>query len=358
MKIPRFYFVILLVLASLSLSACTGAISASSWPGLSADQSMAYVAYQTEVRAVRIDNGTQVWQYPEKGDASKPFYAAPTLTPDGKQLIIGDYDHTLYSLNPQSNGPVGQVNWTFADAKGRWIASALVAGDTILAPNADGNLYALDLQGKLKWTFSARDALWARPALIQSTIYLPGMDHHLYALDVTSGRQIWATDLGGALLDTPAVGQSNMLYIGTLGKELLAVDAVSGKVVWRTALANGVWASPALGKDGLYVGDLSGNFYALNPADGKILWQNKPDGPITATALVTDQQVIVGTEVGSLIAYDPGGKVLWNQKINGTLYTSPVLLGDKVLVALNQADQLLVAVSLTGAQVWAFTPPK
>ena len=141
--------------------------------------------------------GTEIWRYPNGApDPKKTFYAQPVLTPDG-QLIVGGFDHILYSLDPNT----GNVNWTFEGATDRYIGAALVTDQGIFAPNADGNLYALDFKKNLLWTFKSQEPLWAQPATDQSCecIYVSSMDHVLYSLNSSDGGILWKTEsLGGA----------------------------------------------------------------------------------------------------------------------------------------------------------------
>ena len=152
-----------LLILAVSLSACTSGSVASSWPGLTVDakNDTAYLAYNQYIYAIDLTTGMQKWKFPEKGKAGQVFYAAPVLTSDG-QLIVGSYNHSLYSLNPQT----GLANtWSFK-TKNRIIASPLATENTLYAPVADGKLYALDTKLNQIWStpFSAKGAIWAQPA--------------------------------------------------------------------------------------------------------------------------------------------------------------------------------------------------
>ena len=96
-----------LILAVL-LSGCASGMTPSSWPGVTADNENAYIAYANQVYAVQVSNGVELWRYPQDVDAKKLFYAPPVLTDDG-QLIISGYDSVLYSINPTN----GNENWIF-----------------------------------------------------------------------------------------------------------------------------------------------------------------------------------------------------------------------------------------------------
>jgi outer membrane protein assembly factor BamB len=341
------------LLATVLLTACSGALTASSWPGLTTDGTTAYLAHGTEVDAVKVGDGSIVWRYPEKVDAKLSYYAAPVLTKDN-QLIIGDYVTTLTGLNAQT----GVKNWAFTEATGRWIASPLVTDSLIYAPNADGTLYALDLTGHLKWKFKAGNALWSSPVTDGKVIYLPCMDQNLYALNKDTGEKIWAANLKGALLGSPVISEDGTIYTGTLNNELDAIKASDGTVLWKVTLKGGVWSGPLLYQDTLYLGDMSGNFYAISTKDQKTSWTYVTTGGIVSTPMIAADKVYFTNEVGALTTLDLTGKLISSRSIYEKLYSSPVLAGEKILIPFSGKDQLIVAVDQNGNQLWTFALPK
>jgi outer membrane protein assembly factor BamB len=363
MKLKHFVLVSLIILAASLLSGCAGALNGSSWSGLTADDQMAYLADGQHVYAVRLNNGNEVWRFPQKADNKKSFFATPLLTPDG-QLLVGSAgsDHTLYSLDPQNldsaaNEP--KQNWSFSGAQDRWVASQLVVDSTIYAPNDDGTLYVLDLQGNLQWSLPLSGTLWAQPVTDGKLIYVPSLDHVLYAIDPQSHTIAWKVTLGGAIAGSPAVSPNGTLYIGSFASKLEAVDTASQQA-HTLANSNGwIWGGPALDGDTLYFGDLDGQFYALGATSGHQSWAPvQPDGPIVGSPLVTPDFVVITTEAGGVYAIDRDGKIVWNQMLGGKIYSAPVAAGDLILAAPMQADFVLAALDQTGKQVWTFTPQK
>ncbi|HEX9013670.1 MAG TPA: PQQ-binding-like beta-propeller repeat protein, partial [Anaerolineaceae bacterium] len=184
----RLHLPLVFLALALLLSACSGALAANSWPGLSTDPSTAtnvYVASGQRVYAVRASDNSMAWRFPAD-KAGTGFFAAPKPTKDG-QLIFGGFDKILYSLNAQT----GAQNWTFTESADRYVAPVLVTDTAIYAPSTDHNLYALDLKGQKQWAFKTGNMLWAQPSTDGQTIYLPSMDHNLYALGL-DGKQKWA----------------------------------------------------------------------------------------------------------------------------------------------------------------------
>jgi outer membrane protein assembly factor BamB len=345
------------LLLSIALSACGGAeFIPSGWSGLDVDQDTAFIAYNQYVFAIRVSDGKQVWRHPA-GDPekNKTFYASPALTEDG-QVVVGGYNNTLYSLSRTD----GTEQWNFP-AKDRFIASPLAVGEQIFAPNADGNLYALDLDGNLLWSFNAGSPLWAEPVTDDQClcVYLATMGHQLYSLDAKTGEPNWGpVNLGSALVGKPALSEEGVLYIGTFGKEMVAIRAESGEILWRVPTDGWVWAGPAVGGDRLYFGDIAGNFYVLNIPDRTYVKKSQPGGTITSTPWIAEDAVYFTTESGTINAVDLDGNPLWNETVGGQIHTSPVVSNDVILVAPIQTDPVLVAVNDGGTQKWAFAPEK
>ena len=360
MKLKHLLLTLLLLILAGVLAGCAGGSTvASSWPGLAADKNTAYLASGEHVYAVNIANGTEKWEYPTQADRKTTFYSDPVISGQDS-IIVGSYNNDLYNLNPD-----GIVNWTFSGAKNRYVASPLVTDKEIFAPSADKTVYALDLNGNLLWKFTTRDEMWAQPATDPACqcVYLPSMDHHIYALNAQDGSKKWQTeDLGGAIVGNPSYDEKNgRLYVGTLDKEVIAINVNDGSVPWRAATEGWVWSGPALANGRLYVGDLDGYFYAFDAANGGKLWELTPDqldGRIPGKPLVLGNQIYFTSESGSLHAVGTDGKLLWSKTVGGKLYTPPVAAGDLILVAPMGADSSLVAFTADGNQKWSFAPPK
>ncbi|MDD2694388.1 MAG: PQQ-binding-like beta-propeller repeat protein [Anaerolineales bacterium] len=346
---------LVLLLGGLLLSACTGAAStASSWPGLTVDGDTAYLAYNQHVYAINLGNGSEKWRFPAEGNARLSFFAPPVLTPDG-QLLAGSYSNVLYSIDPKN----GQQKWEFKEAKNRYVGSPLVTEKGIFAPTASEELYHLNLEGNLQWTFTTEGPQWSQPVADPdcTCIYVGSMDHYLYAINAETGMQEWRSEkLSGSIVGTPTLSPEGVLYVGTFNKEMIAIDAKSGKTVWRSPTSGWVWSGPVLKEGSLYFGDINGTFYHLNAADGSVTWSIKPDGPIIGAPFVDEERIYFGTENGTLLAIDLNGNTLWTATFSGKIYTAPVRVGDRILVAPFGTKEILVAVDLSGAQVWSFTP--
>lgn len=357
MKMKKITIVLLLALAALAISACSGQVAINNWPGLSADGERAYLATGSFVYAIDVKTGKQIWKYPEDATAALLFYATPTLTPDG-QLLIGSAGstHSLISIDPAT----GRENWAapFNSAKGAWVASPLVMNETIYAPNTDGFLYVLNMSGaEAADPIELGGALWASPITDGNLLYVTSLDHHIHIIDPSTGGTEATIDLGGGVPGSPAVGDGGV-YVGSFASNIQFVQA-SGEKEEIAKAGNWVWGTPVLDNGTLYYADLSGNLFSLDLASNTQNWGTvQPDGPVVASMLATESQIYAVAEEGKFIALDRDGKIVWEKETGGMNYTTPVLAGDLILVAPYQAEFALAAYDADGKQAWTFTPEK
>lgn len=349
--------IIFIIIVFAAVSGCAGGAgrAASSWPGLSVDSEIAYLAYNQHIYAINLTNGLERWRFPQEPDNKVAFYATPVLADDG-QLLVGDFNNTLHSLNSQS----GQENWAFNQATDRYVGSPLVKDGQIFAPNAGHELFALNANGSLLWEFETEGPLWGGPISESECdcIYIPSMDHHLYSVNAQSGIQEWQSEaFGGSIVSAPAISpEGTILYVGTFGNQVLAVDSQNGSIIWETPTNNFVWGGLVLASEQLYVTDLSGMVYSIDANTGGINWQFQADGAITGSPLVTDDTIYVGTEDGNFYAINLNGTLRWTRQFSGRLHTTPVIGGDLILIASIGSDELVFAVDNNGAPVWSFIP--
>ena len=355
MKTKYLVLIGLLLALAVILGGCTTGLTASSWSGVTADADNAYLAGGPFVYAVNLQTGVEVWRFPAKAATATPYYATPMLTPDG-QLIVGGFDHKLYSLNPLS----GAENWRFDQAKDRWIGGVAIANETIYATNADYNLYALSFTGTLKWVtpFRADQAIWGSPVSDGTYVYFGTLGRHVYAVNAQTGKQAWVQTVDGAILGSPVLGPNNSLYVGTYGGVLVVMNTSNGAIIQQRQASSWIWSGPAQDGTNVYVGDAKGMLYAFPMTGTGQPWSQQLNGAIIGSPLVSGNTIIVGTESGNVYFMDNTGQNLRPVSVSGNIEASLVAAGSLILVAPTGGDNPLVALDPTGAIKWKFAPTK
>jgi outer membrane protein assembly factor BamB len=362
------------LLAVVLLSGCAGGpISGNTWPGLSATNDTAFLASGTFVYGVDQRNGSLVWRYPEERNADLLFFTPPYVTQDGL-VIVGSSGSTysLVALNPdsinsQTNAPA--VAWTFTGAQDTWVAPPLAIENRLFAPNSDGNLYVLDLNdGQTDKqpieVVELEGDLWSQPVSDGEHLFVSSLDHKVFAVDMDNYEVVWQEDLGSAITSPPALATDGNLYVGSFASKLEKFDPASGNHQSVEETSDWVWGMPSSVENSIYFGDLSGNFYSYNIENSSYDWQtalipeNEDVKAITTSPLPVKDTLLVATESGAI--YDVNRDGRFNNTpwvtLEGQIYTTPIAVGDLVLVAPMNADAALYAFDLDGRQAWAFTP--
>lgn len=357
MKKQSIVVIFVLVAAALLLSAC-GTLPATSWPGISASDETAYMASGQYVYAVRLSDGSELWRYPAKVEKNnRQFYAAPALA-DGL-VVAGDYSGGIVGLDPANGSELWRQSYD-----NKFIASPVVVGDTILAANANGTLYALDFKGNEKWSYVTSSAIWSKVVSDGSKVYLAGMDHQMHAIDLLTGKEAWSTDLGAACIDAPAISE-DALFIATLANEIISVNFNDGSINWRKDFPNHLWTRPRLAEGALYFGDTAGIIYKLNAVDGSEVWQltvgDANGAGVVGEPIEIPDGLAFATQNGKIFKVNPNQERLGTLSITGKLYSGPVYvpgITERLLVGVVNGEAPMVALDKNGTELWSFVPAK
>ena len=202
------------------------------------------------------------------------------------------------------------------------ISPPTIVSDVVYFGTEAGILYAMNMTTAREiWRFQANGPLEWQPAVADGMVYIGGKNGVLYALDEKNGELIWDFQAGKVdwsvrdifINGTPTI-QNGLIYFSSEDFNVYALDAKSGEEQWRLMLDEEPQAAELPIKNGLaYIGDWSGSLYAIDVTTGKISWQTEPitdDLSSTQVPHVTAVPILVGDEVfytdwsGKLFAVD------------------------------------------------------
>lgn len=220
------------------------------------------------------------------------FYLPPVQLNDDT-LLLTNYNRTLYEVDPLA----ARILPDSVTLDGHVVGEMLDGGDYIYAGLSEGDVLALNRDGlSTAWRFETDRGVWAQPLLDGNTLYIPSMNHILYAVNAQSGEEIWRVDLGGAIGTTPVL-YDGYLYVGSFARKLFKIST-DGSIAAEYSTKDWVWSEPTIVDDVLYAGDQAGNVYALNlSADGFTeVWQRQAaTRAVRAMPLVDGDTVIVAS---------------------------------------------------------------
>jgi eukaryotic-like serine/threonine-protein kinase len=363
----RFGLILAFSLLALVLSACGGRPIITQWPAMVAQGEVVYLSEGVHLYTVDAASGlprtvpgdTRQLRFPAEANTADFAIYTPAAISENL-IVVGNAvanKYTLFGLDPATLS----VRWTFDGAGDVWMAGAVIENGRVFAPSGDGTLYALNAaDGSQIWTFKTERPLWASPVTDGKTVFFGSFDHYVYALDAESGVLRWKVELDAALVAPGALSMDGeTLYIGTLGKSLYALNTANGNQRWKQPLKGWVWSAPVVTEDAIYLGTVEGTAgvaYSINPATGQPIWTVALTTSTLAAPLVTDELAIFVTEGGEIRAFDLQGNPKWQASLEAKLYTSPILVGDLLLIAPMEGEIMLAAYNLQGSPRWTFKP--
>jgi outer membrane protein assembly factor BamB len=253
--------------------------------------------------------------------------------------------------------------WTF-HAKGAFVSSPAVVGDTVYAGSTDGKLYAVTrATGAVKWKFETKGRVVSSPAVANGLVYFGSYDSNFYAVDAATGALKWkfategerrfaAKHLHGAepagetmpdpwdcYLSSPVVSNGKVIF-GSGDGHVYALDAATGAKAWAFKTGAVVHASPAIAGGIVYIGSWDTFFYALDEKTGAEKWRFKTADDeaihnqtgIQSSAAVADGMVFFGARDAHVYALNAAsGAKAWDFSTKGSwVIASPAVRGGHV----------------------------
>lgn len=195
-----------------------------------------------------------------------------------------------------------------------------------------------------KWVFNAGSQLLAPPAASEIEkgrfgIVYGTKDGSICLLDENANLK-WKFDIKEKLTDV----------------DLFFMDEESAKSIYSTPVLADINNDR---RQEIIVGSDSGSVYALN-MDGKLLWSFKTGGPVRGSVLVADinddkkQELIFGSMDKTLYALNDKGKVLWRYRTKTEIESTPALYKNKGVILFGADDGFVRAISTRGKFIWKF----
>ena len=251
----------------------------------------------------------------------------------------------------------------------------------------------LPAEPKVAWQIKVGDG-FGSPAVAGGKVYL--LDHQqgketVHAFDAATGKELWSAPLDEVFKDgqtvagprgTPVV-DGDRVYVQSCRGELQCLATATGKPAWHVnyvkdfgavfigekgsatgASRHGNNGAPLVDGDRLLacVGGPGAGVVCFDKKTGRPVWKSQSDvpgyaGPVVAT-LAGAKQVVAYTAEGVIGLDAAKGDLLWRVPVKtgfGRHVTTPVVVGDTVVVSSHQAGLLGIKVTKDGGAMKAET---
>jgi len=224
---------------------------------------------------LRVDDGSRIWRSPVADPIDRilgindvPDYDRVYLTAGGSLLelerstggVVGRQKlEKIANTQPVRLGQYlvygsrnGQVVWHAFAVASQWRANQVahsikvppvVHGDFVAVVGNDGELMVLSRDARRQWSTRLLDEVVCTPTLSRNALFVAGLDQHLRAFDIRSGRTLWKTLTRSPLSESPVlIGDYLYQQIpseGLVRFEALPLDAPGGKKTWTAEDVSG-----------------------------------------------------------------------------------------------------------------------
>jgi len=276
--------------------------------------------YTGLLASLDYETGKPIWQVTEvDGQALPPFFSSPTVTADGKYVVIGqglhqDRNSSLLCFDAAT----GALHWAVKTTQHIESSPAIFGDMAIVGAGAiEGN------NGK--------------------PVGDPGF---VFAVRISDGKQLWKQAVNDPE-SSPAIDNDGIVYIGSgfNGQAVVAMRSSSdeelqvqklNRIIWKTPLAYPITAPVTLSGDLVIVGGGNGDMVhsdksprglvvALNRKTGQVVWQQDFEDAVLGSIAVDHGMMIFPLRTGEVAALAVAdGHLLWRSRVSGT---APVLAG-------------------------------
>jgi len=236
-------------------------------------------------------------------------------------------------------------------------SSPIVAAGRVYVADAEGTLHALDLQtGKKIWAAKVDGGFLASPAVKGDALLLGDYNGMVYCFDVATGKERWRFETEGEISAGLAFYEDNVLVPSQDGK-LYCLRIADGKSVWTYTTTDQIQCSPTIAGDRTFLGGCDGQLHSVRLKTGEAITDPLPlGGPTLSTPAVIGDKAFLTTHGGLVMAFNwRENKALWqyNDPDRAQEYRSSPAASDKAIVVTSQFRAVVALHPQTGEVLWS-----
>ena len=296
--------------------------------------------------AYALKNGKKLWSFA----SGKRIVGTPAVSQG--IVVFGSADRTIYGLNAAD----GSLRWK-VEASEPVLGAVTIHEGIAYVGASDKTFRAIDIQsGKVVWNYDqVKGYIETKPLIADNKVIFSAWDNTLYALDKTTGKEIWKWTGGLIRMHfSPAavwpVASNGKVFIADPQRAMTAIDLQNGETIWRTFRSQ-VRETIGLSEDGERVYSKTMNdsivcYSTLTNTPEQVWASNVGFGYEHAPSMPQEKDGVMygSTKEGLLFALEAKtGKIIWKHKIGNSLINTVVPLnGREVLFTATSGEVGLI----------------
>ncbi len=222
--------------------------------------------------------------------------------------------------------------------------TAAVNAQGVYAIFPNGDLIALDNEGKLRWSqnlgLPENHYGHSSSLMIYNDLLIIQFDQRsrarIFALNTTTGETVWSTNrqVKVSWSSPILVSAGNSMQVITAAEPYVAgYDVKSGEELWKIdAISGEVGPSPAYANGIVFTVNDYSKLAAIRLGNPPVqIWENDEYLSDIPSPVANDKYVFLVTSYGAVVCYDAQtGEKYWEHEFNNPVFSSPVIAENRV----------------------------
>ena len=229
---------------------------------------------------------------------SQTLKFAPSTRPviSNDRMFIGSYHDRMYALSTHIPLFMYWAQYSSGDA---FLSRPVVLDGMVVCGSQNGYVWGhLATDGSGGWRRTLSGAVDAALSTDGRRVFVPCLNHNLYAINASTGIAPWITRLPGRL-DHQPVMFGKRLMICTGGAGLLSLNPRSGEIQWGPVAG----VKQIVGKIGHRVAAACrSRLLIVSPADGDVIYSAAASTPCVYAKSTVSKRIYVASTDGFLMA--------------------------------------------------------
>ena len=257
----------------------------------------------------------------------------------------GNLNNTGYST---SRAPDSGKGFFRFDATWPIRSSPVVHDDILYFGSEEGRLYAVDITStKDLWNFSASGEFWASPLVAGGRVYIGSTNANFYAVNLTTHTPDWTFPTGATIVSSAKYVDGAVVFASQDGNMYFLNAETGQETIPAFHTAGEIWGTPAIVNGTAIIGSNTGNVSRVRIDNGAVVW-TFTSGPTWSgqvkytSAAVSGDRVFIASNDFNLYALDlETGDLVWKFWTGNFFYASPAVHGSVVFA--HSTDNYLYA---------------
>lgn len=221
---------------------------------------------------INAETGKQKWVYSRVQRSRFSVRGGASVLVSGGSLYAGFSDGFLVAIQSESGDLIWERKLASNERFGDVDNSPISNGDLIFSASFDGNFYAFDKNGSLRW--KADVGAYSKATIFNNQILVPSSDNKLVFLDSSSGKLLKSLDLKS--IASEVIIKDNLFIFNEANANMLVYDNIKSKVIASYEPGKGSLSTPTYDQElqQIYLNSNAGNLHALKLyyIDRRQLW--------------------------------------------------------------------------------------